>query len=200
MKREELRALQYISPIANIPSILEKGIFSNRKAKGLDHESCASEEIQARRERVIVPNGRALHDYVNLYFNARNPMMYLLKDGHRGLVVLAIDQKVLDLPGVVITDRNASRDYTLYKPSPEGLDTIEANLVFADDWTHPNYLDYDNHKGIMCSEVLVPDHVDKALIREAYVSCKQSYERLILLLGEGILETEIDIDGHLFFQ
>ena len=200
MKRKELGALQYISPIANIPSILEKGIFSNRKARRLDHESCASEEIQARRERVTVPKGRALHDYVNLYFNARNPMMYLLKDGHRGLVVLVIDRKVLDLPSIVITDRNASREYTLYKPSPEGLDMIDADLVFADDWTHHNQLDYDNHKGIMCSEVLVPDHVDKTLIQKAHVSCEQSYEKLILLLNEGITEIEIDINDHLFFR
>ena len=33
-------------------------------------------EIQGRRDLVMVPNGRSLHEYANLYFDQRNPMMF----------------------------------------------------------------------------------------------------------------------------
>lgn len=51
----------------------------------------------------MVPGGRPLHEYVNLYFCARNPMLFRIKDLHLELCVLQIDTNVLDLPGVVIT-------------------------------------------------------------------------------------------------
>ncbi len=44
------------------------------RAKNLKHKSIALEEVQERRDRKRIPNG-ALHEYVNLYFNPRNPMM-----------------------------------------------------------------------------------------------------------------------------
>src|SRR5205823_1165758 len=61
-----------LSPIANVPSILEHGILSHRLADRVEHESVAMPEIQMRRRTKQVPGGRPLHDYVNLYFNVQN--------------------------------------------------------------------------------------------------------------------------------
>lgn len=201
MIREELKELHYIAPIVNVPSLVTHGILSHNKASKIKHESCASQDIQDRRARVVVPGGRPLHDYANFYFNARNPMMHLIKDDHIELVVLAISPEIIDLSGVIITDCNASRDYALFKPAPDGLDVIDADLIFAEFWTHPsNRIKYDRHKGIMCAEVLVPDKVDANYIIKAYVSCSQSYEATASILSAAGISLEIQINGHLFFQ
>lgn len=200
MKREELEELHYIMPIVNVPSICSHGILSHNKAETVEHESCAMQEIQDRRAKVIVPGGKPLHDYANLYFHARNPMMYKRKENHTFLCVLMVSTGVLDLPGVVITDCNAASDYTRFKPAPTGLDIVDSNLVFAEYWTHPDPFEEYRHKSIKCAEVLVPDRVDPRFISGVYVSCDESCDELTQTLTKAILTLEVVVNSYLFFR
>ena len=86
------------------------------------------EEIQDRRKIKVVPGGRPLHEYVNLYFDARNPMLYKRRDQHLSICVLRIDPTVMELPGVVITDSNASSGYARFAAYPEGLHLIDKDI------------------------------------------------------------------------
>jgi hypothetical protein len=114
MLRSDIAELQYITPIVNIPSIVAHGILSHSRAERLMHESVAMDAIQERRAKRTLPTGMRLHDYANLYFSARNPMMYLRRGRHRELCVLRVSPDVLDLPGVVVADGNASSGYTAF--------------------------------------------------------------------------------------
>ena len=82
MRRDELPELHYITPIANVASICRHGILSHRRAGTVSHQSIAMEEIQERRRPVVVPGGRPLHEFVNLYICVRNPMMYKRRTQH----------------------------------------------------------------------------------------------------------------------
>lgn len=55
MSRADLSELGYIVPIATVPSILNGGILSHRRAASVSHHSIASEEVRDRRSKVIVP-------------------------------------------------------------------------------------------------------------------------------------------------
>src|SRR6185437_7286091 len=103
MTRAELDELGYIVPIATVPSILQRGILSHRRAEKIGHQSIALQDVQERRSRVVVPNGRPLHEYVNLYICPRNPMLFKRKDEHEELCVLRVSTNVLDLPNAVVT-------------------------------------------------------------------------------------------------
>ena len=200
MKREELGELHYITPILNVPSILDNGILSFNKTKDINHESCASPDVQGRRMRVIVPGGRPLHDYANLYFNARNPMMYVLKDKHLSLAVLAIRPNIIEQPGVIISDCNAARDMALFKSAPDGLELIVPELIYAEDWRHPNPIEYYEHRGRMCAEVLIPDRIDNHYIFKIYVSSSESNNELTNTCRIAIRNLSVVTDSHLFFQ
>ena len=179
VKRDELPELHYIAPIANVGSILVHGILSHRRVAGLPHQSVAKPAIQDRRSKKSVPGGRPLHEYVNLYIHARNPMMFLRRDQHANLCVLCISTQVLDLPGVVIADQNASSDYVRFGAAPGALDLVDGGRVFAEYWTHPDDLIEEwRHKSIKCAEVLVPDWVEPEHISRAYVSCQDSQQTL----------------------
>ena len=115
-----------------------------------------------------------LHEYANLYFTARNPMMYRRKDRHAEMCVLSIDTEVLDLPGTVVTDRNASTDYVRFAPAPEGVSIVDEELTFAKYWTHEDMYEAIRRKQAKQAEVLVPDRVAPKFIRGAYVSCEAS--------------------------
>lgn len=198
MKREELTELHYITPITNIPSVLQHGILPHNKVRKIPHESVAKLAIQERRRRVAVPGGRRLHDYTNLYFDARNPMMSACRENHEKLCVLRISHEVLDLADVVVADRNASTNYVRFAPAPEGLAIVDKDLVFAEWWTHPDYDQFESsrRKAVKCAEVLVPDKIDLKYVLGAYVSCVRS--QLALLPVIGGLKT--DINAHLFFR
>jgi hypothetical protein len=151
---------------------MQRGILSHRRAAQLAHKSVAMQVIQDRRAGKPVPGGRPLHDYVNLYFNPRNKMMSRVRGQHRSLCVLRVTPAVLDLPGVVIADQNASSRYALFLGSPQGLKKLDFSEVFAEDWRHPgDQIREWKHGSIVCAEVLVPDRVDFRHIVGAFVSC-----------------------------
>lgn len=127
MERADVLELYYITPITNLPSIIAHGIVSHTAAARLPHVSVANEDVQSRRAQKVVPGGRRLHDYVNLYICARNPMLYLVR--HRDVCVVSVCPSVLDREGVVITDRNASVGYARFAPSPSGLEIVDREGV-----------------------------------------------------------------------
>ena len=178
MTRTELQELGYIVPIATVPSILQHGILSHKRADHVPFESIAMQEVQDRRAAVVVPRGQALHEYVNLYINARNPMLYLKRSIYKTICVLRVDAKVVDLPDVVITDSNAGSGYVRFSPAPHGLDIVDKERTFAKYWTHADYRDQLQHKSQMCAEVLVPNVVHPKFITGAYVSCSDSLAQL----------------------
>ena len=161
--------LHNIMPIANIPSVLRNGILSHEEAAKLAHDSVALSEIQERRDIKGVPGGLKLHQYANLYFSARNPMMYRRKNEAAALCVLQIDRHVLTSPGVVLSDQNAASDYVRFFKSPEGLRELNFDLIFATYWTSEDPFDYWRRKSIKCAEVLVPHRVLPDFILGAYV-------------------------------
>lgn len=197
MRREDLEELHFITPITNVRSILTRGILSHELARNTDHTSVALQQVQDKRARVTIPGGRRLHEYANLYICARNPMLYLRSSQHLALCVLRISTGILDFPGVIIADQNASSNYVRFGASPTALTLIDRDKVFAEYWTHPgDQIEEWRHKSAKCAEVLVPDRVLPQYIVGAYVSCKTSEQTLI----EAAPSLPVTVNAHLFFQ
>jgi hypothetical protein len=190
-----LTELHSIMPIANISSVLEHGILSYEMAAKLAHHSVAMTQIQDRRDCVQVPGGLKLHQYANLYFHARNPMLFKRKGQVESLCVLRVSTAVLQLPGVVLTDQNASSDYVRFL-SAEQISLIDFEMVFAEDWRHPgDRIAYWRHKSVKCAEALVPQKIGPELIEGAYVA---SVAAAAALQAQGFIQ-DVRVDPYLFF-
>ena len=188
--------LHCIMPMANIGSVLTHGILSYERATGLEHQSVAMLPVQERRDRIRVPSGLLLHQYANLYFHARNPMLFRRLPEAAGLCVLRIDARALQLPSVVITDCNAASDYARYL-APSQWPLVNFDDVFALDWRHPgNRARYLQHRSRKCAEVLVPHRVDPAFLAGAYV-IDPSAETRLFTTG---FRLPIRVDPVLFFR
>ena len=174
MDRSDCTELNFITKASNLPSILAMGILSYNRAASVGHQSVANEEVQLRRAAVTVTNGLNLHDYANLYVNARNPMMYVLCSDDAELVVLRIDPAILDIQGVVLSDMNAARNLVRFGPAEEILPLLKRERIFTEYWTHEDPFDRDRHKGEMCAEVLVPNVVPVEYVTGIYVSCEST--------------------------
>ncbi len=201
MDRNDLTELHCISPIENVPSILERGILSHLRAEKVPHVSVANPSVQRERSaKRVPPRDRPLHAFANLYFDARNPMMYVLvqeePERHTQLCVLRIRTHVLDLPGVMVTDRNAATTIARFYSPAEGILALDASLVFADWWTDRAALEQERRRQIRCAEVLVPDFVPPTFIEGAFVSCDASGHVI-----SGLAPTlPAAVNPHLFFQ
>jgi hypothetical protein len=84
-----------------------------------------------------VPQGLWLHQYANLYFHARNPMLYKRLGEARTLCVLRVSLDALAIPHTVITDSNAASDYVRFL-HPSQWKLIDFDDVLAESWTHPD--------------------------------------------------------------
>lgn len=188
--------LHCIMPIGNVPSVMQRGILSHERASRLPHHSVAMQPVQELRDLRKVPQGLKLHQYANLYFHARNPMMFKRKEETSSLCVLRISTEVMGLRGVVITDRNAASPYARYL-APSLWPILNFDDIFAFDWRHPGdaarfYL----HKSRKCAEVLVPERVEPKFLTGAYVPDEVAKQALVGL-GFGL---PVKLDPVLFFR
>lgn len=101
---------------------------------------------------------------------------------------------MLDLPNVIVTDRNAATDLVRFRRVAEGLARLDSQRLFAQYWTHPDDLyDQSNHKAEKCAEVLVPDRVEVQSILGAYVANQ------IALAAFQALGTGLPVQIHAMF-
>ncbi len=196
MNRQDITELHFITAIENVPSILEHGILSNRRAARLAHQSVAMKEVQDRRRDKRIPGARLLHEYANLYFDAHNPMLSRRRNMNDSICVFRVDASVLDQPGVIVADRNAASDYVRFYTAATGVQALDKDLVFARFWTNADDpYEAMRLKSIKCAEVLVPDSVSPDFLIGAYVANQRALGVL------QALETRLPVvvNGAMFF-
>lgn len=187
--------LYNIQAIDNVPSIMKRGLLSNERASKINHVSIAMNEVQERREHVRIPNGLKLHQYANLYFDPWNPMLSRKRSQNEEICILKFDRGVLDIEGVIVSDKNASSDYAAFFTPEVGLEYIDFDLVYARYWTDSDYFVQCRKKSIKCAEVLVP-----YVIPYEYVVCAAVVsERAAKRLKDVGFDKEIIIEQRVFF-
>jgi ssDNA thymidine ADP-ribosyltransferase, DarT len=171
--------LHCIMPISNVASVMTHGILSYDRAAKLPHLSVAMQPIQDKRDQKHVPGGLKLHQYANLYFHARNPMLFKRQNEAAHLCVLRVSTQVLAINGVVISDQNAASDYVRFL-HPTQWRLLNFDAIFAMDWRHPDdQIAFWRHRAQKCAEVLVPQRVESRFIDGAHVIDDASKKRLV---------------------
>lgn len=190
-----LSEFQNITPVMNIPSILRNGILSHAQASKLPHQSVALQEVQDKRDQKRIPGGLALHEYANVYFHARNPMMSRRRDEAPSLCVLRVSTEILQIPGAVITDQNAVSKYVRFS-APDRLQSMDLDYVFALNWKHADKIEEWRHSSAKCAEALIPHRIPPGYILGAYV-VNAAVRKKLEELGFAL---PVDIYADLFFH
>ncbi|MDE2342684.1 MAG: DUF4433 domain-containing protein [Betaproteobacteria bacterium] len=188
--------LHCIMPMTNIGTVMTHGILSHERAAKLAHRSVALQPVQDRRDQKQVPGGLKLHQYANLYFHARNPMLYKRLADASELCVLRVSTEVLTLQDAVITDQNAASDYVRFL-APTQWQQLQWDDIFAMDWNHPeDQIAGWRHKSRKCAEVLVPHVVEPQFLSGAYVIDDAAATRL----RAAGFQLQVVVDPVLFFR
>ncbi len=170
----EIAELHYIAPIRNLESILMNGILSHNRARPRNPVSIANADVNQRRAtREFVP-GRTVHDYVNLYFNARNPMLYGrledLKDGtiSERFCVVMVAHTVLWLTNVLILDGNAANCRTVHTIPRDSTIMLDKGKVFARSWDSSSPAQKRENTRCIMAEALIPNLVSPVFLKKVY--------------------------------
>lgn len=171
MKPIEIRSLFYITHIDNVASIVRGGILAHAEVERqqVPFTPIYDDSIVSRRKETSTPDGRSLWDYANLYFQARNPMMYRVihEKEKDSLAVVAVRAAIMKTPGVVITDGNAANAPTQFFNSMEGLKVVSANWkTIQGDWWRRE----DGSTRRIMAECLVLGQVPAEYIEAVYVA------------------------------
>ena len=166
--------LYYITHIDNLKSILNNGILSHRQAHTWNIKNWIPKKqliydsgiIQKRKE--INFKEKSLWDYANVYFQARNPMLYRVIKEFRAenIVVLEINSNIIDSSDIGITDGNAASSVTqMFEDVNKGLSALNQEQFEREYWSAED----DSNRKIM-AEVLVHNHIPKEKIIGIYTA------------------------------
>jgi len=174
--------LHYIAPMANIPSILARGILSYNSVEKMEHINYAPWDVQKRREEEIPGFGKQIHDYVPLYFATHTPMQRVLtrktKKGlppltQEELVFVEVKIDVFKIEGVVFSDGNAASSETKFYTEFEDFSKLDWKIIHNPKCYSRNY------KRKKTAEVLIPDNVPIQYFRGIIVHSLETMETLI---------------------
>lgn len=198
MERDEVEELQYITHVDNIASIAERGILSHRWAGRVAHVDVSLAEVQDRRKSKRIPGGLLLHDYANAYLTARNPMLFKrISEGMLDeLCVVRVSSEVLELEGVVMSDRNAAASFCRFQPPEAALPAIDVELVERVFWTDGSQLERELCWNAKFIEVLVPQRIPAEHLIGAYVGSSDAHH----ILKAADCGLAVEMNRHLFFD
>lgn len=146
-----------------MPSIVRRGLLSHDLVleRGVPYHAIYDSEIVSNRQDRLAPDGKNLWQFANVYFQARNPMMYrVVHEKDIGdLAVIGLNRSVLDIPGAFITDGNAANSATRFFTVKDGLDALaETWDIVTDEWWNA----MDGSKRKIMAECLVPGAISVA--------------------------------------
>lgn len=131
-----VKHLYYLSPVNNIPSILEHGVMSKMAVETLEipYDDYSDQTVQTIRER------KSLHEYVPLFFNTRNAMTFRYQKEKRDFAILRLNSDLVTHYDCLVSDRIAAcSDAEIYTLSEPALKKINIEVVlstrnFYDNW------------------------------------------------------------------
>ena len=160
--KHKVKCLWHMTHKRNIENIIKCGILNNFDVHNLDIKYVDISDIGAQRWREKKKEpcyNRKIHDYVPLYINPQNPMLYALREQQNDLCLLEVLLDVVGDNEFVISDGNvASRD-TKFSSSIRSLDALPWDILNARFWA-----DFPDGKRKRCAEVLVYPEVQPMYI------------------------------------
>jgi hypothetical protein len=189
--------LYYITHIDNLASMLERGILSHSEieAKSIPFTAIYDAQIVSNRRDRKTPEGRSLWEYANVYFQARNAMLFRVtrEKGVDQVCVIGVRKDILNRSDVLITNGNAASYQSEILPHDQGMKAIPQIMrdVNKEWWS-----DSDGSKRAMMAECLVPGSIPADFITAIYVGSDAAQKRAQSVAGSRPVTRE----PYLFFK
>jgi len=163
--------LYYITHKQNLASIHSRGLLALNEVlrRGLTRVDVSNQDVQTLRERHEPIRSQSIHDYVPLYLNPRNPMLFALRELRDVLVILKVANQVAQDGQAIFCDGNAASATTQFSLD-EGIVASSIEALRAEYWTG-----IEDGKRRRMAEVLIhqrvaPDQIEAVLCPNGFVA------------------------------
>ena len=184
----------------NLLSILQYGLLSRNELEQnkIDvKKDISNKDVQKRRIKSDPIYKRSLHDYIPLFFNSRNPMLYTQKSIQNQIITLCYDTCLLSHKDVIFTDGNAASRDTKFYSKIENLNCLDWTRIFTQWWEMKMPPEYNEGKRIICAEVLVPFKIDVNLIKKIICRNLETKESVKKILSDkSSIDVSIDLEYY----
>jgi hypothetical protein len=191
----KIKYIYHITHKSNLENILQNGLLSHNQARKskLTKVDIADNQVNDRRSRKEPIYNRSIHDYVPLYFNPRNPMLFKRSDFQNDIIILAIDRNLIYQKDTVFSDGNAAANATSFFVNPEDLIKLNWNCINNKYWD-----DFNDGKRIICSEVLVFPNIPTTSIKIIYCNNLQTHDFIYRTFTDQY-DIDVSLNTKLYF-
>ena len=184
----------HLTHFSNLSSIIENGLLSHNKAhrKNYVKTDISDLGVNYRRNRKELIYNNNLHDYVPLYFNPRNPMLFRRLALEDDIIILTINLAVLESNIFLFTDGNAASNQTNIYSKLKNMNNLDWRCINDRYWNQ--YIDGKRKK---CSEMLIYDKVNVEYINAVYCNNIYTKKKVSQLLKHS--DINVIINQELFF-
>ncbi len=194
IQKHNIRYLYHMTDLRNLASVLQHGLLSHNEAhrRGLVSEDISNQEVNKRRGETSIDD-TPLHDYVNFYFQPKNPMLSVKRDIQSQIVFLGADPRLLLEQTTVFSDGNAAADRTTFYRGTNLLDRLPWEAINAAYW-----IDFADGKRIKCAEILVYPKVEVSNVLRifCYPAARETTVQLVAASG---LNIPVEVARHFYF-
>jgi len=205
------RQLEYLAVEANLPAIVRDGLRAPGRATNIEAaDPRATDALPWVGELRCDPiNGLRLVDYVPLFLNCRNTVMYTNLMSGRPLCVVRVRAGAVNTPGTILSNGPIARDTTRFFDPFEATSQVDLNAIRATSWSvfegNPGARvrtgNDERIKSAMQATLLVPDFVTADLIEGIIVPSETSAARVRAQLRAQRITTQVpvSVDANRFF-
>lgn len=196
LEKHKIDYLYHMTSVSNLKNIIQFGLLSHNDAhsKELNKKDIALQDVNQRRANKKPILEISLHDYVPMYFNPKNPMLYRRKQIQDSIVILAIDRRVIYQDKSIFSDGNAASDSTKFYNNMSDLDKLNWQCIRHEYWG-----DFEDGKRIKCAETLTHPKVPLKYVKKIHCNSIQTKN-----LVDSIIPLEksfrVEINSKLFFS
>ncbi len=205
-KLPNILQLYYITHIDNVASMLKYGVLSHQEVdkRDLKYVPIYDKSIVSGRRHKKTPDGKSLWEYANLYFKARNAMLYrvTLEKPVDQIAIITVDfNSVVHQPGVFISTGNAASNESEFIPTTPQKKIGVAFAKFQGALGFDYWSEFDGTKRMMMAECLVPERVPPDRITSIYTSAQSSGDKVREVLRQvGRTSLPVIRDPKMFFR
>jgi len=188
--------LFHMTHIRNLRSIVELGLFCHDKAP--EYLDISNAKVNARRSRAEPIHNRPLHDYVPLYFNPRNAMLFQKQCEFLDRVVLIEVRPEACLSDFsIFSEKNAAANDCKFAYCLSDVEKFRWDRIRAENWSSGGITNIDS-KQLMMSECLISEHIDTTQFSAIHTANDRTASEVRAML-HGSRHPDIHTSGHLFF-
>lgn len=199
LKEELLRGIDFklyhMTHFSNLEGILKNGLLSHNQVS--EYTDISNKDVNKRREKDNNPHKISLHQYVPLYFNPRNAMLFSCqKQFGEDVVILEIDKDVTLNDYTLFSEGNAARQDSKITTNMLDLANYSWEKINSSSWSDNQIGSDEDLKSMMMSECLILNRFSSKSISKVFCSSEYVHEKLSLL---HLNDIEVKINKKLFF-